>query len=284
MEKVINTVKFINDIISLLETIEKDCKDFIRTKLLFDINYYSFILHKLTKMGCYTLSYEFVTEICGKPISDNNYYIFYDIIKEDFTFLKGKEIKQLKVKNFKNSLLELVNSDDSFVLDMISIENRLVKIPEILNKINHYDLKNVAKIVSSYYNEFKKIALSKQNKQHILLQTSYLIGNKANKDLYQNHDKHLLLSIQILLIQEICGFYENKKLLAIDYINNIKKQIIEKFISYELLNMAQYFHIYENDILNITDESFKYIYIDFEFDELVKLLLFIDIIDAIDKI
>lgn len=284
MEKVINVLKFVNDIILLSETIAKNNEDFIRISLLFDINYYSFILHRLTKMGCYTLSYDFITEICGKPISNNNYYIFYNLIKEDFIFLKGKDIKQLKIKNSKKSLLELVNYDDSFILDMISIENRFTKIPEILNKINHYDLKTIVEIVSSYYNDFKKIALTKQNKQHILLQVTHPIGNKTNKNLYQNYDKHLLLSIQLILIQENCSFYKDKKLLAIDYIKNIKEQIIEKFVSYELSSKTQYFHIYENDMLNIADESFKYIYIDFEFDELVKLLLFIDIIDAIDKI
>lgn len=284
MENIINVAKFINDIVQLTKTITKNKKDFIRTDLLFDVNYYCCTVYKLIKMDCITLSHEFITEICGKPIKNNGYYIFYDILKENFVFLKGSIVKQLKHKNPKNiSLLDFVNYDYSFILDMIYIENKLRKIPTIFSKFSSTDLEEIAKIISMHYNNLKEIIYTKQNNIQILLQTTYFIGNKDDVTFYQVHNKHLLLSIQLMLIQEFSNLQDNDDIKFIKHAEDIKKQILEKFNEYGLINTTEYFHIYQYNMLNGDEKSIN-IYVDFEFDELIKLLFFVDAVEIIDKI
>lgn len=284
MEKVINIARFINDVMYLIETATQNNKDYIKGGILFDVNYYCYTSHNIIKMNCITLSHEFITEICGKVIKSNGYYIFYDVLKENFVFLKGSVVKKLKQKNPKNvSFLELVSSNQSFILDLIYIDDKLRKIPIFLSKLKDYELNEITRLISLHYHNFKEMLYSKQNKLQILLQTTYFVGNKNNITFYQFCDKHLLLSIQLTLIQEYSNLHNDKHIGLIEYSKKVKEKILKKFIEYGLANKTQYFHIYQYNITENFEKSIN-IYIDFEFDELVKLLFFIDSIEIIDKI
>lgn len=284
MNNIIKIAKFINDIMLLADTIEKNSRDHINIITLFDIYYYSISFHKLTKMDCFVLMYDTLVEICSKPVIHHRYYIFYDIIKEGFVFLKGKEIKQFKIECPKEeNLIELIKQNNSFILNKLYIENKLKKIPSILNKLDYYDLETIVKIISAYYEEFKKITQTKDNKQQILLQTSYFIGNEDYRNVYQNRDKHLLISMELVVAQDNDYAFENNESLITTYTENIKKQILEIYGNSSLLDTSKYFHMYQYNMINEDNQTISHIYIDFEFDDLVKLLLFIDIMEVIDK-
>lgn len=287
MERVVNTIKFINDILSLAYTIEKTNKDLIRINVFFDIKYYCISLNKLVRMDCFISKFDSLVEICYKPINHNKYYIFYDLMKEDFIFLKGKEIKHFEIEKFeKKSLIEIFEQNKNFILGIVYIKNMLKKIPSLLNKLNYFELETIAQFTVENYNRFKESIQAKNDNHKILLQTSYFIGNEDFKIVYQrDYDKHLLISIELVVLQDYDDFtFRNDEELIAKYTDYIKKQVINIANDYNLLSLSNYFHIYQYNSINEDGATISFINIDFEFDELVKLLFFIDTMEIIDKI
>lgn len=147
MEKIVSAIKFINDVLLLADITEKTNKDSIRINVFFDIEYYCISLNKLVRMDCFISKFESLIEICYRPINHSKYYIFYDLMKEDFVFLKGREIKHFKIENPKGkSLTEIIEQNNSFILNTAYIEYMLKKIPSLLNKLNFYTLETITQI------------------------------------------------------------------------------------------------------------------------------------------
>lgn len=287
MEKIVSAIKFINDVLSLADITEKTNKDSIRINVFFDIEYYCISLNKLVRMDCFISKFESLIEICYRSINHSKYYIFYDLMKEDFVFLKGREIKHFKIENPKGkSLTEIIEQNNSFILNTAYIEYMLKKIPSLLNKLNFYTLETITQIAFEYYSKFKKSIQDKEDNKQILLQTAYFIGDENYKIVYQrDYDKHLLITTQLVVLQDYDDFsFRNDEELIAKYTDYIKKQIINIANNYNLLSLSNYFHVYQYNSINEDGATISFVNIDFEFDELVKLLFFVDMMEIIDKI
>ncbi|MEM0325275.1 MAG: hypothetical protein QXW35_05205 [Candidatus Aenigmatarchaeota archaeon] len=285
MERIVNLLLFIKDLQNFLSDFQQQHNFLKIYSPTFNIKIYS-DLYESKFLNYYIMksldTEQLIIKPINKKISNRNDYILYDLINKKPIILNGSDINNFEyIRNF-DLFISVVNNKNNKIINKAAIENRL-QIINMLDKKIEYSNNNELDIL---YKEF--LNTNKDNLDYfrenglILINGCRLVDGIYDKTVYASSIVDIILGIHIPIDFDN-NFYKNNKLNIEEKVNLITTFIANKIFQYKPNDKYKYFEI-EYSCLLTSEKSDFYeclVTIDFIYNNLLNLLLFIDFLETI---
>lgn len=285
MERIVNLLLFIKDLQNFLSDFQQQHNFLKIYSPTFNIKIYSDLYE--SKFLNYHIMKSLDTEQLiikpiNKKISNRNDYILYDLINKKPIILNGSDINNFEyIRNF-DLFISVVNNKNNKIINKAAIENRL-QIINMLDKKIEYSNNNELNIL---YKEF--LNTNKDNLDYfrengsLLINGCRLVDNTYDKTIYASSIIDIILGIYIPIDFDN-NFCKNNKLSIEEKLNLITTFIANKIFRYKPNDKYKYFEIEYSCLLTSekSDLCECLITVDFIYNNLLNLLLFIDFLETI---
>lgn len=280
MGKEFEAIQFINDIFTFVDNLDSRAQKLKEFKIFCQFEFYH--------PGA-ILDSVFMKEKFNSPNSvvKDDYYIFYNLLTENFIFLEGSKVTQIKVAYPNDTLLGLVSikGKSNYILHQNYVIEKIMRMRKIREKITSFDENTISKIFSNYYLAFKDAVGANFSTGLLLLNTTYNTDDLIDAEYFVNSHLYTLLTMRIKLSYFNHEYCKNKGFHNVDTVRTIVQAIAEKFYSYQHLSKSIIWRIYPEFISNSENEQCcTFINISFELNEPLKFLLLIEALEVANKV
>lgn len=285
MEKILSLLLLARDIYNFLLNFERQHSYVKIYKPTMHIKIYSDLFE--SKFANYYIKQlpntkQLILKPVNKKINSKNKYVLYDLIKRKPFILNGSELNNFEyITNF-NLFIALLESKTDKIINKIAVENRLQLIFTINKKIECYDNSELELLYKQFSHINKdKLQYFEQNNL-ILLDSCKIINDTYNESVYLSSIIDIVLDIYIPIDFEN-NFCKSNKFNKEENLNLITSFITDKTFQYKPNDKFKYFKTEYSCFVGFEENNNCecIITVDFTYNNLLNLLLFIDFLETL---
>lgn len=216
-------------------------------------------------------------------LEDTKKYALFDLCKKRLVVTDNKELGlSVYIRKETDTLTNLINSVSvkNIILDDQFIKDKLQYILTTKD-FNIHDLE-IKSLFINYYNNF----INSISDKSILAKTIIVINNELdNNNKYLNRYFPLFgYYISFNIYDDVCNSSNYLPEQLFTDLNKLKKDIVKLFLKYDIIDNCDYLnmHVYKN--INDMNNCYINFEINFDFKDILEMILLIDIIKVIQKI
>lgn len=218
----------------------------------------------------------------NKEIESKDKIISYDLIKGKPFILNGSALADFEFVRYFDSFIALLNNKTNKIVDKVAIENRLLSMHTLVKGLDGYNSNNLKSLYEQFLNINKANLDYFKTEGLILLNNCKKIDEDYDELIYQPQNIDVIFGIHIPIDFDSNYCKSNRHIIE-EQLDLITTFIVDKIYQCKPNDKFKYFNVEYLCFKTFEDNKVCEcaIYIDFVYNSLFNLLLFIDFLQTL---